>query len=80
MLPHVVPEDRKQALGDGAVLVGGAENLDVAAFLPASQTQPLPNCLTPASLNLVWKSLKLPKDFLIASATGYSDRHHLWAS
>src|SRR5580700_9006553 len=46
----------------------GVDMMWTSPPLPASQTHPLPNCFTPASLNLVWKSLKLPKDFLMTSA------------
>ena len=38
--------------------------------LLVSPTQPLPNCLAPASLNLLWKFLKLPKVFPLTSAIG----------
>ena len=61
MLPHVQPEQRLQALGDGAVLVWQAAMTSLPAASAQSHAHPLPNRLAAALPNCSLNASKLPK-------------------
>src|SRR6185295_13919034 len=82
MFPDVVAEDGEQALGDGIVLVGRAENLHFAAALAGQPDPAAAELLDPGIVELGLKILEAAERLLdglghrsagIAAAFGFHD-------
>jgi len=64
VLPYVVAEDGVLALAERRILVGGSNDLELAADKD-DPSQPEPNCLAVVSLKVFLKASKSPKSALI---------------
>ena len=82
MLPNIVAEDGMQALGNGAVLIGGGNNFDFALVVSGEPDPSAAELAGAGGVELLLKSLEVAEGFLddigdgpgrIASAVGLHD-------